>query len=76
MTRKDEVEMEPCTIGLLGKKVILQDHIFGTVLKQKYVRTIKMLKPKSPRKIKCFFNLTSVPFFFVPIQFTITRGRN
>lgn len=40
--------MEPGIIGLLGKKVIPQDHIFGTVLNQKYVRTMKMLKPKSP----------------------------
>lgn len=48
MTRKDEIEMEPRIIDLLGKKVIL--HIFGTALKQKYLRTIKMLKPKPHEK--------------------------
>lgn len=74
MTRKDEIEMEPCIIGLLGKKVILQDHIFGTVLKQKYVRKIKMLKPKSPWKRKCSFNHFSS--LFAPIQFKITTGSN
>lgn len=74
MTRKDEIEMEPCIIGLLGKKVILQDHIFGTVLKQKYVRKIKMLKPKSPWKRKCSFNHFSS--LFAPIQFKITTRSN
>lgn len=76
LTRKDEIEMEPCIIGLLGKKNYTSRPYIWHCTEAKICEKIKMLKPKSPWKRKCSFNHFNSLFFFAPIQFKITTGSN
>lgn len=48
MTRKDKIEMEPCIIGLLGKKSYTSRPYIWHCTEAKICEKIKMLKPKSP----------------------------